>query len=200
MGSREMADDKWISVADAADFLGSPHGKRLVNLAWKSGFIRLYGTPAGESESVEIPLNEGGRVNCKKSCIVIGRLCRMYHDVTVNWVDVKRLTQVDVTRLAEEARMAASFPTEPARQTPSSTDVLEAKVGPLVKTVALELRHHFPEGRWRGLTRDELALYVHKKSEGKIAVISPATLDRAVALAWPRSEPSRAPKAAKPPR
>jgi hypothetical protein len=118
----------------------------------------------------------------------------------MKWVDAKRLAQVDVERLAQEARFAASLPTEQVPQSASNADILEAEAGPLVKAVASELRRHFPEGRPRGLTRDKLMQCVHKKSGGKIAVFSPATLDRAVALAWPRAKRSRAPKAAKPTR
>ncbi len=68
-----------IFVADAARFIGKSRGKRLINLAWKRKAIPLRGVRPGESEPVEIPFNEGGRVDCKKSRIVIGRLV---HDVS----------------------------------------------------------------------------------------------------------------------
>jgi hypothetical protein len=68
-----------------------------------------------------------------------------------------------------------------------------------VKEVALALRRLF-EGRPRGRTRDKLMQYVHEQSGGKIDVFSPATLDRALELVWPRAKRSRALKAAKSPR
>ena len=99
MGARGLAemaqDNKLISVADAAHFLAIPNvkvsikqakqhikrAKLLINQAWKQRFITLYGVPAGEpvdSEPVEIPFNEGGRVDCKKSRIVRRSARRIY--------------------------------------------------------------------------------------------------------------------------
>lgn len=205
-----MAKDQRVSVAAAADFFGTPDARRLIQRLWREGAFRLQGVRPGESEPVEIPFNEGGRVDCKKSRIVIGRLCTTYLNVTMKWPDVERLAQADVRRLAQaeverlalEATQSATSaaPPKQAPQGASNADILEAEAGPLVKAVALELRRHFPEGRPRGLTRDKLMQGVHKKSGGKIDVFSPATLDRALALAWPRAKPSRAQKAAKPPR
>ena len=83
--------------------------------------IRIRSTSRRASRRDRIgrnPLDEGGKVNCKKSCIVIGRLCRTHHNVTMNWVDVKRLAQVVATRL------------EQARQSASNADISEAKGEP----------------------------------------------------------------------
>ena len=150
-----MAEDKRISVADAADFIGTSDARRLIQRAWKLGAIRLHGVRPGESEPVEIPFNEGGRVDCKKSRIVIGGLCTTYLSVTMKWPDVERLAQADVRRLAQAeverlAREASDAATSaaPPKQAPqgaSNADILEAEAGPLVKAVALELRRHFPE-------------------------------------------------------
>jgi hypothetical protein len=204
-----MAEDKWISVADAADFLGTSDATELIQRYWKLGTVRLYGVRPGESEPVGIPAGEAGTIDCIESRVGAGELFTTYHSVTIAWDDVERLAQADVERLLREAGQnpQAAEPLAQAAQTPpsaregaSNTDILEAKEGPLVKAVALALRRHFPEGRPHGLIRDKLAQYVHKNSGGKIDLFSPATLDRALALAWPRAKRSRAPKAAKPPR
>jgi hypothetical protein len=201
-----MADDKWILLAEAADFLGTPDAERILNLAWKlrkqCGF-RFRGVCRGESEPVEIPFSEDAQIDCAGSCVGEGTLLTKYRRVQIAWVDVKRLAQADVNRLAQEAKETAALdalPTERAPQGASDADILEAKAGPLVEEVAIALRRHFPEGPPRGWTRDRLMHYVHEKSEKKIEVFSPATLDRARALAWPRAKRSHAPEAAKPPR
>jgi hypothetical protein len=196
--------DERISIADAADFLGTPDAERILNLAWKlrkqCGF-RFRGERRGESEPVEIPFSEDGQIDCAGSCIGEGTLLTTYRTVSIAWVDVKRLAQADVNRLAQEAKETAALdalPMERASQGALDADILEAKAGPLVEEVALALRHEFGERRPRGLIREKLMLWVHQKSEGRIDVFSPATLDRAVALAWPRPKRSGAPKA-KPP-
>ena len=96
-----------IFVADAAHFIVKSGAKRLINQAWKQGFISLRGARPGESEPVEIPFNEGGRVDCKKSRIVIGRLCTTYLSVTMKWPDVERMAQADFERQLREASEAA---------------------------------------------------------------------------------------------
>jgi hypothetical protein len=192
-GARGMADDRWLLLAEAAGFIGK-HGDRFIRRARRLKLIPLRGVRAGESEPVEIPFSESGPIDCESSRIGDG-MSTLWREVMMRWEDAKLLTQIDVNRLLQKAQ-----PPPSARKRTSNADILEAEAGPLVKAVALELRRHFPEGRPRGLTRDKLMQCVHKKSGGKIAVFSPATLDRAVALAWPRAKRSRAPKAAKPPR
>ena len=195
-----------IFVADAADFIGKSDAKPLINLAWKMGAIPLRGVRPGESEPVEIPFNEGGRVDCKKSRIVIGRLCTTYLSVTMKWTDVERLAQVDVRRLvqadaerlAREASEAASS-AAPPKQAPggaSNADILEAEAGPLMRAVASELRRLFPKER-PALRNDELMERVRKEAGGTLGVFSLRTLERAIALAWPRPKRQRAPKAGK---
>ena len=106
-----------IFVADAAHFIGKSGAKRLINQAWKRGTILLRGVRPGESEPVEIPFNEGGRVDCKKSRIVIGRLCTTYLSVTMKWPDVERLVQADFEWQLREAETPVS---PPLKQTPQS--------------------------------------------------------------------------------
>jgi hypothetical protein len=189
-----MGADNRVLVKDAADFIGRG-APRLINRAWKLGAIRFQGLPPGEPEPVEIPPGEGGKIDCVASRVGEGTLLTTYRSVTIAWDDVKRLAQADVERLAKEAQTPPAPPPKQARNRP----LIAAEAGPLVKAVALELRRHFPEDRPRGLTRDKLMLYVYAQAGGKIDVFSPATLDRAIALAWPGSKPARV-KAAKPPR
>jgi hypothetical protein len=106
-----------ISVVDAAHFIGKSGVKRLINQAWKRRFIRLRGVRPGESEAVEIPFNEGGRVDCKKSRIVIGRLCTTHLSVTMMWPDVERLAHADFERQLREAETPGS---PPLKQAPES--------------------------------------------------------------------------------
>jgi hypothetical protein len=192
-GARGMADERWLLLAEAAGFIGK-HGDRFIRQARRLKLIPFRGVRAAESEPVEIPFSEIGPIDCESSRIGDGMITS-WRDVMMRWDDVKRLAQVDVDRLLQKTQKLPS-----AREGASNADILEAEDGWLVKTVALELRRHFPEGRPRGLTRDKLILWVHKKSDGNIDLFSPATLDRAIALAWPRAKRSHAPKAAKPPR
>ena len=76
---------------------------------------------------------------------------------------------------------------EQALECDPNADILEAEEGELVKTVALELRRHFPESSPRAMKRKDLVLYVYKESGGKISMFSLATLDRAARLAWPKA-------------
>jgi hypothetical protein len=195
-----MAEDKRVSAAAAADFVGTPDAQQLLQRAWKLGLFRLQGVRPGDRGPVEIPATAGGRIDFVASAVGHGALFTTYRNVTLAWADVKRLAQADFERELRKASTPASPPTEQAPQSASSADILEAEAGPLVQAVELELRRHFPEGRPRGLTREKLMLFVHKKSGGKIDVFSLATLDRARELVWPRAKRSRAPKAAKPPR
>lgn len=186
-GARGMADDRGLLLAEAAAFIGT-QGDWLIRRARRLELISLCGVRAGESEPLEIPFSETGSIDCESSRIG-GGMFTLWRDVMMRWEDTKRLAQADVERLARKAQTPRS-----SREGASEADILEAKVGPLVKEVALWLRRHF-ERRPRGRTRDKLALYVHKKSGGKIDIISPATLDRALELVWPRAKRLRASKA-----
>jgi hypothetical protein len=188
-----MADDRWLLLADAAGFIGK-HGDRFIGQARRLKLTPLRGVRVGEREPSEIPLSETGPIDIETSRIGDG-MFTLWRDVMMRWDDVKRLTQADVNRLLQKARTPPS-----ARGGASNADILEAEAGPLVKAVALELRRHFPEGRPRGLTREKIMLRVCNEAGERTDWFSPATLDRAIALAWPRAKHSRAPKAAKPPR
>jgi hypothetical protein len=162
MGARglaTMAQDKRILVAGAADILGKPRGKRLINQAWKQGFITLRGVRPGESEPVEIPSNEGGRVDCKKSLIVIGRLATTHHSVTMAWADVERLARADVDWLLREA--ASPAPKDEgnpaaAQEAGGNQATLPLIVGTgKAATIARWLRHIYPTGR-TGKSLDEM--------------------------------------------
>jgi hypothetical protein len=187
-----MADDRWQLLAEAAGFIGK-HGDRFIRQARRLKLIPLRGVRVGESEPVEIPFSEIGPIDCESSRIGDG-LLTLWRDVTMRWDDVKRLAQVDVERLLQKTQKLPS-----ARDGASNADILEAEDGPLVKEVALQLRRLFPEGRPRGMTREQIMLHVCKVLRKRTDWFSPATLDRAIALAWPRAKRSRAPKAAKPP-
>jgi hypothetical protein len=89
------------NVAAAADYLGE-RGPQIIEWAWRQGVISLYGVPtsaSGESEAVEIIFRrEGGRIDFVDSRLWLatdvthGRL-------TIRWVDVKRLAQIEVDLL-----------------------------------------------------------------------------------------------------
>jgi hypothetical protein len=66
-----MAEDRWISVADAARFLGTTYACRLIKWAWRQGVIQLFGIRPGENEPVAIPAKEG-RIDFAASRIVTG--------------------------------------------------------------------------------------------------------------------------------
>ena len=190
-GLAGMAQDKWILVADAAHFLGKPRGKRLINQAWKQGFITLRGVRPGESEPVEIPFNEGGRVDCKNSRIVIGRLATTYLSVTVAWPDVERLAQADVDSLLREAAAAPQNEGNPAvtQQAGGNRATLPLIVGTSkAKTIARWLRHIYLAER-PGKSLDEIEGHVRqsasKEPGKKLGAFSRSTFKRAVRLAWP---------------
>jgi hypothetical protein len=194
-----MSEDRRISAEAAADFLGTPDACQIINQAWKQGFSQLRGVPPGESEPVEIPATEDGRVKCKKSRVMIGRLCTTYLNVTIAWPDVERLAHADVERLLRAAAPESPAPDAPQTEDASNADILKAKDGWLVRPVESELRRHFPESP-PGWKRENLMWFVHNNSGGTIPVFSLATLDRARKRVWPHAKRSRAPKAAKPPR
>jgi hypothetical protein len=133
-----MADDRWLLLAEAADFIGK-HGDRFTRQARRLKLIPLRGVRAGENEPVEIPFSETGPINCESSRIGDG-MFTLWRDVMMRWEDAKRLTQIDVNRLLQKAQTPPS-----AREGTSNADILEAGAGPLVKAVALELRRHFSD-------------------------------------------------------
>jgi hypothetical protein len=117
-----MAEDQWISVAYAADIVATSEARKLIQRAWKLGAIRLRGVPPGEGEPIEIPPSEGGRVDCKKARIVIGRFCTTFLNVTMKWADVKRLAQADFERQLLEAESPSSPPLKSTRSASGSAN------------------------------------------------------------------------------
>jgi hypothetical protein len=115
-----MAGDKWILLADAADFVGTKDVPLRIELAGMLGAIRLRGVRPGEREPVEIPASEaaGLRIDCFRSRLILGRLLTMYERVQMRWVDVERLEHADVERLAREVREAAASREPPTMQAP----------------------------------------------------------------------------------
>jgi hypothetical protein len=194
-----MAADHRISVAEAADFIGTPDAPRLIQLAWKLKIIQLRGVRPGESDPVEIPFSENGTVDCDASRIGEGALLTAYRNVTIAWANVRRLTQIDVKRLAKQAATTALPP--PAQMSQSASkpkDIASAKAGPKVKAVAFELRGLFPQGR-PPLQINELMRRVHKEAGDGLGVLRRRTFERAIALAWPLAKRQRGPKASKAP-
>jgi hypothetical protein len=177
-----MAEDKWISVADAAEVIGTEDAQQLIQQAWKRGAIRLHGVRPGESESVEIPSSEGGRIDCIESRVGEGGLFTTYHSVTMKWYDVERLAQADFERLvARETREAAS---SAPQQNEIPSDFRESIS--LTRAVAVKLRQLHPDGPPLGLPRKDLANQVREAAGATIGTFGLTTLDRARALAWPR--------------
>jgi hypothetical protein len=193
-----MAADHRISVAEAADFIGTPDAPRLIQLAWKLKIIRLRGVRPGESDPVEIPFSENGTVDCDASRIGEGALLTTYRNVTIAWADVRRLTQIDVKRLAKQAGTPASSPPAQISQSGPNSDITAAKAGPKAKAVALELRRLYPQGR-PPLQINELMRQVQKEAGDRLGVFRRRTFERANALAWPLAKRQRGPKASKAP-
>jgi hypothetical protein len=102
-----MTEDHWIFVADAADFFETPDACMLINQAWKLGTDRFRGVRPGETESVEIPSNEAGKIDCDASRVVDG-LFTTYVSVMMRWADAKRLAPAAVELLVEESTTPAS--------------------------------------------------------------------------------------------
>ena len=192
-----------IFVADAAHFIGKPGAKRLINQAWKQGTITLRGVRPGESEPVEIPFNEGGRVDCKKSRIVIGRLCTTYLSVTMKWPDVERLAQADVEWLLREAALVAANtpvieapPNQPSQNVPSVTETLapQANVEQVTQEavttaskpkqedeVAAALFQEWPNVRPRGMKVKDLLIVLHDSDRHPdLGTFGMSTLERAI--------------------
>ena len=115
-----MAKDQRVSVADAADFFGTPDARRLIQRLWREGAFRLHGVRPGESEPVEIPAKEGGRIDFVASAVGYGALFTTYRNVTLAWADVERLAQADFERELREASGPASPSSQQAPQSTSS--------------------------------------------------------------------------------
>jgi hypothetical protein len=84
-----MADDRWLLLAEAADFIGK-HGDRFIRRARRLKLIPLRGVRADEGEPVEVPFSETGPIDCESSRIGDG-MSALWRDVMMRWEDVKRL-------------------------------------------------------------------------------------------------------------
>ena len=105
----------------------------------------------------------------------------------VKWVVVERQNMSG----RYVALRGVSYSTQAEAEAP---DAQEA--GPILRAVASELRRLFPKGR-PALRNDECMERVKKEAVGTLGVFSLRTLERAIALAWPRPKRQRAPKAGK---
>jgi hypothetical protein len=193
-----MEEDKRISVEDAADIIGTPDAEQLINWAWKQGTARLRGGPATGGPSVEIPSNEGGKVDCANSRIGAGELFTAYRNVTIPWDDVVRLTQVDVDRLlrwaeratAPQPKQALQSSTHPANRSSGQTE--REKSVTLAEEVASELDRLYPAGR-PAKRRTELLREVRQAAGEKLGIFEMTTLDRAMRLlGWTTRRPKGA--------
>jgi hypothetical protein len=117
-----MAEDRWISVADAADFFETPDAERLINQAWKLGTGRFRGVRPGENETVEIPSSEHGKINCAASRVVDG-LFTTHLSVVMRWADAKPLAPASIE--AEENTAPASSPPHREPQSAASAPAAE---------------------------------------------------------------------------
>jgi hypothetical protein len=195
LGKTARGEDKRISIADAADFLGTPDAAGLIERASKLGTVRLRGVRPGETEPVEIPADENGKLDCVAS-LIGDRLFTGFQTVTIAWVDVKWMAQADVNRQAQDASTHASPPQNQAAQSAPNADILEARVGRVVKAVALELRRHYPDGR-PAFRVSQLMQDLKEKAGKRLGVFEKRTLERAIALAWTRANGRPAPKQGK---
>jgi hypothetical protein len=189
-----MAEDQRVSVAAAADFIGTPDAARLIGQGWKIGVFRLHGVRPGERAPVEISPSEGGRVDCVASAVVYGALFTTYHSITMAWADVERLAQADAEWQLQEARTPVPpSPKQTLRGMSSAANMPIAPTKP--QAVAWWLRHLFPDGR-PAMQLKELAYQVRKEAGQKLGLFGISTLKRAMRLAW---QPQKAgPNRAKP--
>ena len=190
--------------------------------AWEEGALPLSRRPSRHSPKRRACRNSGlgaGRLvlDCPRSRVGRPRLWD-YHSVQVGRADVERLAQSGgpaaarrekptrrcrrrwrpQTQGAARRRRGRLSPTRRkptrSRRRWRAPDAQEA--GPLLRAVASELRRLFPKGR-PALRNDERMERVKKEAGGTLGVFSLRTLERAIALAWPRAKRQRAPKAGK---
>ena len=194
-----MVEDRRISVASAAEFIGA-NGCRLINWAWRQGAVLPFGVRPGENEPVEIPASERGRIDCATSRVVSG-LFTWFQNVTLRWSEVERLAHVDVELLAQTdiellaqradderlAREAGTVASPPPRQD-ANTLVAEAEASPLVRALAAQLQNRWPEGR-PNKDVDEILTDLReylRESTPNFSVFQKRTLERAIRIVWPR--------------
>jgi hypothetical protein len=203
VGSRGMVEDRRISVASAAEFIGA-NGCRLINWAWRQGAVLPFGVRPGEHEPVEISASERSRIDCATSRVVSG-LFTWFQNVTLRWSEVKRLAQVDVELLGQTdiellwqaaderlAREAGTVASPPPRQD-ANASVAEAEASALVRALAAQLRNRWSKGR-PNKDVDEILTDLReylRESDPNFGVFEKRTLERAIRIVWPRPKTRR---------
>jgi hypothetical protein len=211
----------WLALA--ARF-GPRGAEQRLQRAWEEGALPLRGVPSTIPETrevVEIPASEGGRLtlDCPRSRIVRlsnrgRRQLTHSHSVQVRRADVELLAQADVERLAQKTEENPASATETQEQpvpldegaaavyaqeadTKSQTVAPDAQAADTLPTaMASVLLRLFPNGR-PAKRVGELAKAVRAAPGDQLGVFSPRTLERAIALAWPRAKRQRPLKAGK---
>ena len=170
-------------------------------------------------EVLEIPASEAGRLtlDCPRSRIVRlsnrgRRQLTHYHSVQVGRADVERLAHAGVERLErkteEDPAAVAQTQEQPVPPDEGAAVVYAQEANTKSQTVAPDgqeadnlptaiasvLLSLFPNGR-PAMRVGELAKVVREAAGKQLGVFSPRTLERAIALAWPRAKRRRALKA-----
>jgi len=192
-----MADDDWISVAEAARIVRIADACAFINWGWKRKLIPLRGLPIGGGELVDIPSNEGGKIDCRKSRVVTGRLFTTYQHVITRRADLERLAQVrappsqplnassagiDGDVAAVSTRDANSVSEAPSKQAPqdAANALVAEEVSELTQELATELLRLFPEGRPRNKRRYDIFELLQAEASKKIGAFSMRAMDRAI--------------------
>jgi hypothetical protein len=195
-----MADDDWISVAEAARIVRIADACAFINWGWKRKLILLRGVPIGGGELVDIPGNEGDKIDCRKSRVVTGRLFATYQHVIVRRAELERLAQVRAPP-SQPLNLSAAI-TSVSEAHPASSPAGEAereKSETLAEALASELSRLYPTGR-PAKRRAELMASVRQTAGNNLGVFELTTLDRAMRqLGWTTRRPKRA-KPPQPPR
>jgi hypothetical protein len=200
-----MADDDWISVAEAARSVRIADACALINWAWKRNLNPLRGLPIGGGELVDIPSNEGGKIDCRKSRVVTGRLFTTYQHVITRRADLQRLAQVrappseppnaaravahDVAEVStRDVNSVSEAPSKQVAQIASLVESLAPQATRKVKAVATVLRNEWPERRPYESVDGMLNLV-----RTKIRPVSKTTVERAIrwlrAQGWDQPRP-----------
>jgi hypothetical protein len=188
-----MPEGEWILVSRAARSIRIADACALINWAWRRRYIPLRGVPIGGGELVDIPATEGGKIDCRKSRVVTGRLFTTHEHVITRWADLERLAQVRApashalnTADVTPAAGASSPPVSEAlvQQPPQSAARVEETPPPwvtqLVKFVAAILLREWPKGRPQK-TVDGMLQHLHDNyPKTKIGTCGKTTVERAI--------------------
>jgi hypothetical protein len=211
----------WLALA--ARF-GQRGAEQRLQRAWEEGALPLRGVPSTipeTREAVEIPASEAGRLTLDFPGSRIVHLSNRgrrqltrYHSVQVGRADAERLAQADVERLArkteEDPEAVGQTQEQPVPPNEGAAVVYAQEANTKSQTVAPAgqeadnlptaiasvLLRLFPNGR-PAMRVGELAKVVRAAAGTQLGVFSERTLERAIALAWPRAKRQRAPNAGK---